>query len=115
MLSKSALDPRVGHRGKNQLRPAVEALEGRTLLNGGDLDPTFGNGGKVVTDLGPLGFATGVALQLDGKVVAAGSSGGKFALVRYLPDGSLDSGFGSGGVVTTAIGSGAAGASRVAV
>ena len=76
----------------------------------GTLDPTFGSGGKVVTAIGSVGGARALALQPDGKLVAAGwSDGGSnydFTLARYNPDGSLDSGFGSGGVVTTAIGSG---------
>ena len=48
-------------------------------------------------------------LQPDGKIVVVGyrSDGSKedFALVRYQSDGSLDDSFGSGGVVTTAVGS----------
>jgi uncharacterized delta-60 repeat protein len=83
----------------------------------GDLDPSFGTGGKVTTDfLIPIspgfsasGFdgATAIALQGDGKIVAAGfTSDADFnaivALVRYNPDGSLDTGFGSGGTVPIA-------------
>ncbi len=45
--------------------------------------------------------ATVVALQGDGKIVAAGTSDRGFAVVRYHPDGSLDASFGSGGKVTT--------------
>jgi uncharacterized delta-60 repeat protein len=39
-----------------------------------------------------------VAIQTDGKILVAGSSGNDFALVRYNTDGSLDSSF--GGVIT---------------
>jgi uncharacterized delta-60 repeat protein len=69
----------------------------------GSLDTTFGNGGKVTTDLGGFDAAFGVALQADGKIVAAGQggAGGGFALARYNADGSLDPSFGSGGEVTT--------------
>lgn len=73
----------------------------------GSLDTTFGNGGLVLTD-----FAHGddealaLALQADGRIVAAGSAstGGSldFALVRFQPDGSLDTSFGSGGKATFA-------------
>jgi uncharacterized delta-60 repeat protein len=76
----------------------------------GDLDSTFGSGGKVTTDFaGNRDQAFAVALQTDGKIVAAGSaivSGGQtdFALARYNSDGSLDSTFGSGGKVTTDFG-----------
>jgi uncharacterized delta-60 repeat protein len=88
----------------------VEALEERTLLNGGALDPTFGAGGKVTTPLfGPLtwGESTGtfrvsrVAVAPDGKIVLGGGIDNGFALqaflTRYNPDGSLDTTFGSGG------------------
>jgi uncharacterized delta-60 repeat protein len=46
-----------------------------------------------------------VALQNDGKLVVAGESDRSFAVARYLPDGSLDPGFGSDGkVVVTQVG-----------
>jgi uncharacterized delta-60 repeat protein len=72
----------------------------------GSLDPTFGSGGKVTTDLGGFDVALGVALQGDGKIVAVGGggSGSDFLVARYKPDGSLDSTFGSGGLVTTDFG-----------
>jgi uncharacterized delta-60 repeat protein len=77
----------------------------------GSLDLTFGQGGIVTTQF-PDGesFAGGVVIQPDGRIIAAGSAGGfagVMALARYSSDGSLDSGFGSGGLVTTTIGSGA--------
>src|SRR5439155_2244366 len=47
---------------------------------------------KVLTDLGGDDFARDVAIQADGKIVAAGRSGVRptydFALARYLPDGA---------------------------
>ena len=72
----------------------------------GDLDTSFGNGGKVVTNFSRLvNLALAVAIQSDGKIVAAGftSDPGErdFALARYNTDGSLDTSFGSGGKVTT--------------
>ncbi|AEV16768.1 hypothetical protein TCCBUS3UF1_17270 [Thermus sp. CCB_US3_UF1] len=75
----------------------------------GELDPTFGSGGKVTTDLGSsFDGAHALVLQPDGKLVAAGYSSNAlgladFALVRYNPDGSLDTSFGSGGKVTTEV------------
>jgi uncharacterized delta-60 repeat protein len=65
----------------------------------GDLDPTFGTGGKVVTGFEvPAAFATSVAIQPDGKIVVAGflfdeTANLDFALARYDPDGSLDETF----------------------
>src|SRR5574341_169253 len=74
----------------------------------GDLDASFGGDGLVTTDLGSsLDYAWDAELQPDGKIVLAGyTSNGKnmdFALARYNSDGSLDSAFGSKGIVTTDI------------
>ena len=79
----------------------------------GLLDPTFGAGGRVMKTF-PVGArrsATAVAIQPDGKIVVAGTvpvdfSRSSIALARFLSDGSLDSGFGSGGLTLTAIGPG---------
>ena len=77
------------------------------FTSSGALDTTFGSGGRVTT---PMGFARGVVLQGDGKIVVAGSSSlgssNDFALMRYMSNGMLDMSFGSGGKVTTPIGSG---------
>jgi uncharacterized delta-60 repeat protein len=75
----------------------------------GDLDPTFGIGGKVTTDFnGAQDGANSIAIQADGKIVAAGYSGAgtswSFALARYNSDGTLDATFGTGGKVTTDFG-----------
>src|SRR6266568_3400913 len=74
----------------------------------GDLDATFCTGGKVTTDFaGDSDHARAVAIQTDGKIVAAGKAtnsrrgGEDFALARYNPDGTLDTTFGTGGRVTT--------------
>jgi len=78
-------------------------------LADGTLDPSFGEDGIVTTRLGDLNdFANGVAIQPDGKIVVAGTSvvtGGRdFVVVRYRSDGSLDTTFGTGGIVRTPIG-----------
>ena len=78
----------------------------------GTLDTTFGpnHDGTVITYLGgTYAEAHGIVIQPDGKVVIAGltaTSGTTTnvygsALARYNPDGTLDSSFGSGGVVQT--------------
>ena len=69
----------------------------------GDLDPTFGGDGKVTTHFEGGGGAQGVAIQADGKIVAVGGAGKpfRFALARYMPNGSLDTTFGGDGKVTT--------------
>jgi uncharacterized delta-60 repeat protein len=70
-----------------------------------DLDPTFGNGGVVLTDFGQsYDWAYALALQPDGKILVAGvsdvSQSSDFALARYNRDGTLDRDFGHGGLVT---------------
>jgi len=64
----------------------------------GILDPTFGNGGKVTTDMGGGDQIHSIALQPDGKIVAAGLGGDNhIAVARYNADGSLDTSFANGG------------------
>lgn len=75
----------------------------------GSLDPSFGNGGKVVTSLNSgAEVAQGVALQADQKIVVAGYAsstvtGKDFFCARYKTNGSLDSTFGTNGIVTVDI------------
>lgn len=81
---------------------------GRAYASAGDLDPKFGNGGKVVTPLGAVAQIEALAIQPDGKIIAAGvsmtrgiSNAEDFAVVRYNTDGSLDPNFGHNGEVIT--------------
>jgi uncharacterized delta-60 repeat protein len=78
----------------------------------GTLDAAFDTDGKVTSDFGSIEErATGIAIQPDGKIVAAGMSGqtgaphfstdSKFTLVRYNTDGTLDASFDEDGLVTT--------------
>jgi uncharacterized delta-60 repeat protein len=74
----------------------------------GDLDPSFGTGGKVTTDFGGDvgGEILSVAIDRQGRIVAGGFSAGSrgpgyFTLVRYRSDGSLDPSFGTGGIAVT--------------
>jgi uncharacterized delta-60 repeat protein/uncharacterized repeat protein (TIGR01451 family) len=54
-----------------------------------------------------LGFGYAVILQNDGNIVVAGQTlPGFFQIVRYLPSGTLDSSFGTGGVATGPLGIG---------
>lgn len=77
----------------------------------GAVDTSFGNGGATVTPIGSSydhGYCA--AFQGDGKILIAGTSGNgndaDFALARYTAGGVLDSTFGTGGRVTTAVASG---------
>lgn len=72
----------------------------------GALDPSFGTGGKVRTKVaGYSDNILGMALQADGKIVAAGISydlaNTRILLARYDAGGALDPAFGSGGLVVT--------------
>ncbi|MCX5869122.1 MAG: hypothetical protein NTY00_00490 [Deltaproteobacteria bacterium] len=75
------------------------------------LDASFGKNGLVTTRVGHyVDKAQSVVVQPDGKILVAGSSSNNsnldFALVRYLPDGSLDTSFHGNGQVVTVVGSG---------
>ncbi|MDX2165860.1 MAG: hypothetical protein SF182_02310 [Deltaproteobacteria bacterium] len=97
----------------------VIALAARAWAAPGELDTTFGGSGIVRTPAGGEDVAYSGVLQADGRIVIAGSATGLPAehvtLVRYNSDGSLDSGFGSGGIVATAVGSGVSRAVAVGV
>lgn len=73
----------------------------------GQLDSSFGSQGVATFDSGLSrdDLGTGGLLQPDGKIVVAGvadvPAGQDLLLVRFRADGSLDSGFGSGGFATT--------------
>jgi uncharacterized delta-60 repeat protein len=80
--------------------------------NDGTLDTSFGLSGRVTTAMSSdRDYASSLILQPDGKLVAAGRSydtvnyNYDFALARYNSNGILDSSFGAGGKITTAIGS----------
>ncbi|HLG69957.1 MAG TPA: hypothetical protein VK009_05975 [Chloroflexota bacterium] len=70
----------------------------------GQLDSTFGTGGRATA----ASAGVAVLLQPDGKILTAGAAslvGDDFVLARYLADGTPDSTFGTGGTVTTDLGS----------
>ena len=92
---------------------ATEGANGNGVarfLPNGTIDHTFGSNGFASTGFNDLGLGpSGVAIQADGKIVWVGNTtaqvtGGTvtdFAIARFNPDGTLDSGFGRGGQVTT--------------
>ena len=69
----------------------------------GSLDTTFGTNGVAITDVGANTDDDGadVVVQPDGKIVVVGTSNDDILVVRYLPDGRLDTSFSGDGVVTT--------------
>jgi uncharacterized delta-60 repeat protein len=103
-------------------RLILEQLEDRTVLNAGAFDPSFGTGGQVLFNFtnNSGNSLHGIAFQADGKIVAAGSTNDHtqaqdFALARFNTDGSVDSGFGNGGRVTTDFGANRADAATAVV
>lgn len=83
------------------------------VLPDGALDPDFGSGGVVMTNVAINMYdgARACAVQSDGKIISAGmafgsnKTGNDFALVRYQPDGSPDNTFNNKkGIVTTDFG-----------
>jgi uncharacterized delta-60 repeat protein len=72
----------------------------------GTLDKTFSTDGLVTTVI-IGGVISAIAIQSDGKIIAAGGGAridGDFALARYNKNGSLDNSFNSGGLVFTNFG-----------
>src|ERR1051325_9424090 len=80
----------------------------RTHAAPGDIDPSFGTGGRVISDVS-MNFdeAHAVAVQSDGKIVVAGfaqpseDDSRDFAVLRYGSTGAPDSSFGTEGRVLT--------------
>ncbi|MFG2111470.1 hypothetical protein ACGFRB_02305 [Streptomyces sp. NPDC048718] len=74
-------------------------------MTAGDLDTTFGTSGKATVNFGQTSIADAMAIQpTDGKIVLAGRVGstatGDWAIARLKPNGTLDTAFGSSGLVT---------------
>jgi uncharacterized delta-60 repeat protein len=74
-------------------------------MSSGQLDPSFGAGGKVVTAIGDASDdARAVAIDAQGRIVVGGTrgilgTGNTLAIARYLPSGQLDPSFGDSGEV----------------
>ena len=83
-------------------RLSLEALETREVPAAiAALDPSFDSDGKLSLAGSPF---SGVALQKDGRIVAAGTSNGDFLVARFNPDGSLDTTFSGDGTTTVEFG-----------
>jgi uncharacterized delta-60 repeat protein len=100
----------VGNAFVNSFAATSDIAVLRYNTNGSlDTDPTTGFGGGtgiVTTNVGAFDNGFAVAVQPDNKIVVAGNAdagtGDRLALLRYNADGSPDSGFGTGGIVTRA-------------
>jgi uncharacterized delta-60 repeat protein len=83
----------------------VSVIYSQPSTGGFQLDLTFGGDGIATSESGTNDYLRDVAIQSDGKIVAAGfvqaGSYHNIAVVRYNADGSLDTTFDGDGVVTT--------------
>jgi uncharacterized delta-60 repeat protein len=72
-------------------------------LANGNLNPAFGQGGKLTFDLGSTSEAFKMVAQEDGKLLVVGESRPQntldFTILRLNADGTLDTSFGNNGVV----------------
>ncbi len=101
--------------GSGRILVAGTTSGGLTLVRytaNGALDTSFGSGGKLVTTLKVQGGdQLHMALQPDGRIVIASTQSGpttgltQFVTARFNSNGTLDSTYGTGGVVTTHVGS----------
>jgi len=100
------------------MRSWITLLTAATLIartahaqQSGELDLSFSSDGIATCDFPSNYDDRGLCLlvQPDGKILMGGGShqgsGVKFALARFMPDGSLDASFGNGGRVSTQVGS----------
>ncbi|HEX5037818.1 MAG TPA: hypothetical protein VFX30_11730, partial [bacterium] len=102
-------DGRIVVAGASGTSGGISSIFVARYLEDGTPDTGFdGDGFAEIQPGGNPGFAGGVAVQEDGKIVVAGSSGGPgdqdFTVVRLKADGSLDAGFDGDGVALTVFG-----------
>jgi uncharacterized delta-60 repeat protein len=94
-------------------RSTIDHFTAARYTTSGSLDTTFGSAGEVVTSWGKKGSTSADAYAMalypnagtpnDGKIVLGGVANNQFALARYNTSGTLDTSFGSGGMLTTLI------------
>jgi uncharacterized delta-60 repeat protein len=107
-------DGKIVASGQSGIYPDLHSALARYNRNG-RLDSTFGTRGKVVVTFDSSSdYLYAPVIQSDGKIVAAGSTGGTaFLLARFNADGSLDQTFGNNGSVETTFGDPTAAAKAV--
>ena len=101
----------VGEALSDDSSSAVWSFAVVRYLPSGELDPTFGTGGRVTTEFETASLGWGLEIQPDGRIVVAGwavpesdGAAADYAIARYNPDGSLDTTFGADGKVITDFG-----------
>ena len=113
-----------GSNNRNQVHDIALQSDGKIIVAGyclsstqdfalvrfntnGSVDTSFNSAynGVAVTNIEGADQLKAIAIQNDGKIVAAGTSGnGKFSLARYDSNGTLDNTFDSDGKVTLVVG-----------
>ncbi len=86
---------------------AIEAFAIVRYNQNGTVDSSFTTANQSGVFMGPLGDCRAIAIQFDGKIVAAGTTsngGNDFLLARYHTGGKIDTTFGTNGVITTDVG-----------
>src|SRR5262249_10206885 len=66
----------------------------------GVLDSSFGTGGEVLIGTSSTGSAFAVAIQTDGKILAAAPASARLTVFRFNTNGSVDTTFGTNGSET---------------
>jgi uncharacterized delta-60 repeat protein len=103
----------VGSVGPHEARDFAVAR----LNPDGSLDTGFSGDGRLTIDVAEGGddYASGVAVRPDGRIVIAGTSAGKFAVLQLEADGTPDDDFADDGSVEFGFGDEDSGAARDAV
>lgn len=103
-------DGKIVVAGESAISGAGSDIVVARLNSDGTFDLSFDGDGKVITNLtgNRNEYGRAVVLQSDGKIVVSGYSnrittGDDFVVVRYNPNGSLDTTFNASGIVTTDI------------
>lgn len=119
-LEDNARNMRVQSDGKILLTSRTERASGSGTYQGvlvrlnpdGTPDTLFGTAGVVTTSIGPsTNFFGPLQVMADGKILVAGRrncggsclSGTDSVIIRYNPDGTLDTSFGTGGILAIVI------------
>ncbi|MGE5776489.1 MAG: hypothetical protein ACM33V_09725 [Chloroflexota bacterium] len=112
MKTQLFISSKIRHAALILILLATLATSTTASAQDGGLDPTFGTGGVVITDLGDTSdLGLDVVLQPDGKIITTGLGQPDESnpynrtpvITRYNSNGSLDATFGNGGIVRTDI------------
>jgi uncharacterized delta-60 repeat protein len=92
--------------GKSEVGTGTYDILTLRLNDSGVLDTSFSTDGVALADIGSDDRGNAVAIQSDGKIVVTGMADDSDFVLRYDGDGTLDTTFGSSGIVTSDLGDG---------